>query len=103
VDVGIVTLLLQRGWQQLRGSALATHLDAGKSLEPPNAKRRGNPSSCSTWRSTGDSFGGLDDQQLTRVKLARALSGPTHAKVWVYPSRDRPKVHATPTRNGDHQ
>ena len=34
VELGIVTLLLQRGWQQLREGALATHLDAGKSLEP---------------------------------------------------------------------
>jgi hypothetical protein len=35
------------------------------------------------WRSTGDSVRGLDNQQPTRVKLIRALSGSTHGKVWV--------------------
>jgi hypothetical protein len=47
----------------------------------------------------GRQFEGLDNQQLTQVKLAKALSGTTHAKVWVF----GPKVHATPTRNGDYQ
>lgn len=34
VDVGIVVFLLRRGCQQQRRDELATHLDAGKSLEP---------------------------------------------------------------------
>lgn len=34
VDVGIVVFLLRRGCQQQERDELATHLDAGKSLEP---------------------------------------------------------------------
>ena len=48
---------------------LATHLDAGTSLEPRAPSDSGNTLSCSPLRGTGDSLGGLENQQLTRVKL----------------------------------
>lgn len=59
-------------------------------LESPESHRAprhsGNTLCCrAEENSSGDSLGGLDDQQPTWVKpvVIRALGGSTHAKVWV--------------------